>query len=395
MARMGVRPDFTSPATCHQFRNVQLSLVQPRAELRGYADVSVDLVLATDVLEHIKHLPEVLSEFRRLLKPTGTLIISIPTEGFLYRQFESPHAGHFYHDVSGAEQVQRELRKQFRLVRRRNLLGLFWICAFRSDWRDFYHDFPGLANPPDFFSPTPALIVSGSPETLTTLRSEGLIANSLFNVLRPNGAIAISLTEVFPTLNSTAENQTLDYGASVVGITSLTSESISFLTSINQSFTIFMRFSIPSQPYKPNSYYNLFYVNESTPTVGWRMASQSFQPGGGPTNLMTLSAYLYSQNHNFSMPGTVSLLWYYDTLDPNVTYDAALVFASGMVSLYINDTFFGESRALNYPLQPMSSAAIFDSGVNATIDDFYVWNSALSASQVGYFSCHSGFRVCG
>jgi 2-polyprenyl-3-methyl-5-hydroxy-6-metoxy-1,4-benzoquinol methylase len=121
-------------------RNVQISLVQKQAELAACADSRFDLVLATDVLEHIERLPEAICEFRRILKPTGTLITSIPTEGFIYRLFENPHAGHVYHDASGAERIEWESTKQFRLIRRRNLLGLFWISVFRPNTGYSHHD---------------------------------------------------------------------------------------------------------------------------------------------------------------------------------------------------------------------------------------------------------------
>lgn len=52
------------------------------------ADASFDLVLLMDVLEHLPQPVPVITELRRLLRPSGRLIISVP---FLYREHETPH----------------------------------------------------------------------------------------------------------------------------------------------------------------------------------------------------------------------------------------------------------------------------------------------------------------
>ena len=51
------------------------------------ADESFDNVIILQVLEHVNDLQAVLSEIKRVLKPQGTLIISIP---FLYNEHGSP-----------------------------------------------------------------------------------------------------------------------------------------------------------------------------------------------------------------------------------------------------------------------------------------------------------------
>jgi len=50
-------------------------------------DSSFDLVLLIDVLEHVNNYNFVLSDIKRILKPGGKLIISIP---FMYREHETP-----------------------------------------------------------------------------------------------------------------------------------------------------------------------------------------------------------------------------------------------------------------------------------------------------------------
>jgi len=52
------------------------------------ADASFDLILLMDVLEHLPDPDAVITELRRLLRPGGRLIVSVP---FLYREHETPH----------------------------------------------------------------------------------------------------------------------------------------------------------------------------------------------------------------------------------------------------------------------------------------------------------------
>lgn len=52
------------------------------------ADASFDLILLMDVLEHLPDPDAVITELRRLLRPGGRMIVSVP---FLYREHEAPH----------------------------------------------------------------------------------------------------------------------------------------------------------------------------------------------------------------------------------------------------------------------------------------------------------------
>ncbi len=45
----------------------------------------IDLILAMDVLEHVDNLNEVLQSFHELLSPNGSILITGPTENFLYK----------------------------------------------------------------------------------------------------------------------------------------------------------------------------------------------------------------------------------------------------------------------------------------------------------------------
>jgi 2-polyprenyl-3-methyl-5-hydroxy-6-metoxy-1,4-benzoquinol methylase len=72
---------------------------------------SFDLVIALDVLEHVKDLPRTLSELLALLKPGGQLIVSGPTENILYRlgrKVAGPEYSGAYHE-RGIAEIKNEL----------------------------------------------------------------------------------------------------------------------------------------------------------------------------------------------------------------------------------------------------------------------------------------------
>ncbi len=61
------------------------------AEATGRPDASVDLVLSTQVLEHVRQPWVAMREFHRILKPGGQLLITIPHVWFYH-----PHPGDFW-----------------------------------------------------------------------------------------------------------------------------------------------------------------------------------------------------------------------------------------------------------------------------------------------------------
>jgi len=74
---------------------------------------SYDLIIALDVLEHVKDLPHTLSELLALLKSGGQLIVSGPTENILYRigrKVAGPEYSGAYHE-RGIAEIKTELVK--------------------------------------------------------------------------------------------------------------------------------------------------------------------------------------------------------------------------------------------------------------------------------------------
>lgn len=80
-----------------------VSLMTPAEAMAAVPDTSVDVVVAAEVLEHIDDPAEVLAFFLRVLRPGGVLLVSLPTEGRLYRLGRrlAGFSGH-YHDHNAA-----------------------------------------------------------------------------------------------------------------------------------------------------------------------------------------------------------------------------------------------------------------------------------------------------
>ncbi|HET9587879.1 MAG TPA: class I SAM-dependent methyltransferase [Anaerolineales bacterium] len=100
-------------------------------------EASFDLISALDVLEHVMDLPGTLCELLRLLKPGGQLIISGPTENFLYqlgRRLAGLEFSGDYHQ-RGIAEIRREVTRFARIEPIATLywpLPLFEIFAART-----------------------------------------------------------------------------------------------------------------------------------------------------------------------------------------------------------------------------------------------------------------------
>ena len=64
------------------------SVVQGDATALEYEDDSFDIVIASDVLEHLMNERLALSEWNRVLKPSGQLVIFVPAFAFLWSQHD-------------------------------------------------------------------------------------------------------------------------------------------------------------------------------------------------------------------------------------------------------------------------------------------------------------------
>ncbi|MEO5802631.1 MAG: class I SAM-dependent methyltransferase [Verrucomicrobiota bacterium] len=92
------------------------------AQKLSFSEESFDLIIASDVLEHVEHAPRALSEWYRVLRPGGTLIIFVPAFMFLWTK----------HD-----EVNRHFRRYRKAELDRLLTGNGFVVKRTSYWNCF------------------------------------------------------------------------------------------------------------------------------------------------------------------------------------------------------------------------------------------------------------------
>ena len=93
--------------------------------LKDLPHATFDLIVATDVLEHVEDLLGTLTDMGALLKPGGQIIISGPTENILYkigRKLAGPEYSGDYHE-RGILEVWDLLTKQMKVI---PIATLYW-----------------------------------------------------------------------------------------------------------------------------------------------------------------------------------------------------------------------------------------------------------------------------
>jgi 2-polyprenyl-3-methyl-5-hydroxy-6-metoxy-1,4-benzoquinol methylase len=83
---VGVEPSDKAKAIA---KNKGVSFVEKTSELESH---SFDVISMWHVLEHVPNLDEQIKELKRLLKPTGTLIVAVPN----FKSFDAKHYGNFW-----------------------------------------------------------------------------------------------------------------------------------------------------------------------------------------------------------------------------------------------------------------------------------------------------------
>jgi len=118
--------------------NVRVEKVRKDNGLSYFNDGKFDTVLATDVLEHNLNYKDIVMELKRLLKPGGLLIVSLPREHLLYRLFarreveHNEERGHVYHSSRGADLVEEFITKQFRVIERVNAFSFIHVLFLQK-----------------------------------------------------------------------------------------------------------------------------------------------------------------------------------------------------------------------------------------------------------------------
>jgi len=101
--------------------------ILPSLENLSPPDNSFDLILALDVLEHVKDLDEVLYRLKSGLKSSGILLVSGPTENALYKigRATTGYSGHYH--LRNIYDIQKAMRQYFNLRVLRRLVFPFTL----------------------------------------------------------------------------------------------------------------------------------------------------------------------------------------------------------------------------------------------------------------------------
>jgi SAM-dependent methyltransferase len=85
----GADPSPTAVAFCHE-RGLD-GVIESGIESLPFAEASFDLILATDVLEHIERDDRAASELRRVASPNARLLVTVPAYQWLWSQHDDTH----------------------------------------------------------------------------------------------------------------------------------------------------------------------------------------------------------------------------------------------------------------------------------------------------------------
>lgn len=86
-----------------------VTLVTAEDVLLTIPEASLDIIIAGEVLEHIDDLRQTLSFFRSRLQPQGRLLVSVPTEGALYRFGRWMAGFHGHYHVANAASIHGDI----------------------------------------------------------------------------------------------------------------------------------------------------------------------------------------------------------------------------------------------------------------------------------------------
>jgi 2-polyprenyl-3-methyl-5-hydroxy-6-metoxy-1,4-benzoquinol methylase len=114
--RVSQQRPFPANLTVHDANEVTLKDLHP---------ASFEVIIATDVLEHVDDISGTLADMKTLLKPGGQVIISGPTENIFYkigRAIAGPEYSGDYHE-RGILEVRKLLAEQMEVI---HIATLYW-----------------------------------------------------------------------------------------------------------------------------------------------------------------------------------------------------------------------------------------------------------------------------
>jgi SAM-dependent methyltransferase len=110
---VGIEPDSAAVRLAHQRGGALYCRTSGTA--LPFRNGSFDVVMASDVLEHIDHDGKAVSEISRVVRPGGSVILSVPAHGWLFSQHDTA----LHHFRRYSKRGVRELLERNRLLVRR------------------------------------------------------------------------------------------------------------------------------------------------------------------------------------------------------------------------------------------------------------------------------------
>lgn len=118
-------------------KNIILKKINNEHDIASFSNINI--ITAFDVLEHIQNLEPLLDAFKKILNPDGIIIISGPTENFLYKLarkitrfgLSGRLLGEEEHVSNILDIKEIMVKKGFIITKNMNLWDLFHITRFR------------------------------------------------------------------------------------------------------------------------------------------------------------------------------------------------------------------------------------------------------------------------
>lgn len=110
--------------------NVVLELQDQSDELLNFPENEFDCIIADNVLEHISDIDTILLRLFRILKKGGLFIVSLPSENWIYRMFESPNDGHVVRSAKGINSLFKKIENMGFKITSTSVYPIYKIGVF-------------------------------------------------------------------------------------------------------------------------------------------------------------------------------------------------------------------------------------------------------------------------
>jgi ubiquinone/menaquinone biosynthesis C-methylase UbiE len=116
--------DYTHLTYARKISKNKCTFIQGDVEQLPIKSNKFDVIIITDVLEHVSNTTRSLKELRRILTKNGLLLILVPTESILlklgrsisYHKLDSDY--HWTHDIKNIKQFENELKHHFKIIKK-------------------------------------------------------------------------------------------------------------------------------------------------------------------------------------------------------------------------------------------------------------------------------------